>query len=169
MAAKLSCTLPSCRSIHTWLRCASVRPAQCASILAAIAASNKPSASASQTLTSVRSRPPVGINLPTGDKVSRYSTMTRESYKASPVSISRHGTLPKGLNSTMVESGAHTSSSSNWYSSFFSAITMRTLRTYGLVTAPSSFIKSLVCCSSVILSLQIVRSFACDAGPKIQQ
>ncbi len=65
--------------------------------------------------------------------------MTRESNKASPPSMTKHGTLPKGLDCTMVVLAAHTSSRMNWYSSFFSAMTMRTLRTYGLVTAPINF------------------------------
>ena len=139
MATKLSCTLPSWRSIQTWLRSLSERPAQCASKRAVMAASSKPSAKASQVFTSVRSRPLWGISLPTGDKVSRYSTMTRESNKASPPSMTKQGTLPKGLDCTMVVLAAHTSSRMNWYSSFFSAMTMRTLRTYGLVTAPINF------------------------------
>jgi DNA-binding NarL/FixJ family response regulator len=41
--------------------------------------------------------PDGGISLPTGDRVSRYSTMTRESNTASPPSITRQGTLPSGL------------------------------------------------------------------------
>ena len=55
--------------------------------------------------------------------------MTRESNKASPPSMTKQGTLPKGLDWVMVVSAAQTSSRMNWYSSFFSAITMRTLRT----------------------------------------
>ncbi len=78
---------------------------------------------------SARSRPAAGISLPTGDRVSKYSTMTRESNTASPPSITRHGTLPSGLASGTVESAAQGSASSSWKSSFFSAMTMRTLRT----------------------------------------
>ena len=55
--------------------------------------------------------------------------MTRESNKASPPSMTKQGTLPKGLEAMMVVSAAQTSSSTNWYSSFFSAMTTRTLRT----------------------------------------
>ena len=54
--------------------------------------------------------------------------MTRESNTASPPSITRQGTLPSGLDLS-ISSLAHTSSSTSWKSSFFSAITMRTLRT----------------------------------------
>ena len=43
------------------------------------------------------SRPEGGISLPTGDRVSTYSTMTRESNTASPPSSTRQGTLPSGL------------------------------------------------------------------------
>ena len=41
------------------------------------------------------------MSLPTGDKVSRYSTITRESNKASPPSMIKQGTLPKGLDNAM--------------------------------------------------------------------
>ena len=78
--------------------------------------------------TSMRSRPGGGISLPTGLSVSRYSTMTRESNTASPPSITRQGTLPSGLDFSTA-SVPHTSSSTNWKSSFFSTITTRTLRT----------------------------------------
>ena len=108
IAFTLACTLSSWRSIHAWLRCALVRPSQVASSLAITEASSTPSASASQVLTSARSRPTVGINLPTGDSVSRYSTMTRESNKASAPSMIRHGTLPSGLDSLILESPDHT-------------------------------------------------------------
>ena len=75
-----------------------------------------------------RSRPAAGISLPTGDRVSRYSTMTRESKIASLPSITRQGTLPSGL-ALRISSLFQTSSSTRLKSSFFSAITMRTLRT----------------------------------------
>ena len=79
-----------------------------------MAASIRPSASASQVFTSVRSRPVVGMSLPTGESVSRYSTITRESKMASAPSITRQGTLPSGLAWAMVVSAAHTSSSTSW-------------------------------------------------------
>ena len=129
MAAKLAWILSIWRSIHAELRCASVRPVQVASSRAAMAASSKPSAKASQVFTSARSRPEVGMSLPTGDMVSRYSVMTRESNIASPPSMIKQGTLPKGLALPIVLSLDHTSSSTNWNSSFFSASTTRTLRT----------------------------------------
>ena len=77
------------------------------------AASHRPSASASQVRTSTRSRPDGGISLPTGDKVSTYSVMTRESNTASPPSSTRQGTLPSGLAASMA-SLPHTSSSTSW-------------------------------------------------------
>ena len=42
------------------------------------------------------------MSLPTGDSVSRYSTITRESNTASPPSITRQGTLPSGLEARMI-------------------------------------------------------------------
>ncbi len=128
MATSAAVTRLSCRSIQACERCASLRPVQTLSIRASNAASSTPSDSASQVRTSMRSRPDGGISLPTGDSVSRYSTMTRESNTASPPSITRQGTLPSGLDSSTT-SVAQTSSSMSWKSSFFSAITMRTLRT----------------------------------------
>jgi hypothetical protein len=52
-----------------------------------------------------------------------------ESCKASPVSINKQGTFPKGFDDTILVLAAQTSSCTNSYSSFFSAITIRTLRT----------------------------------------
>ncbi|MCY1554745.1 hypothetical protein D9M68_913370 [compost metagenome] len=75
-----------------------------------MAASSTPSASASQVFTSARSRPWVGMSLPTGDSVSRYSTITRESNTASPPSMTRQGTLPSGLEVPICVSADHTSS-----------------------------------------------------------
>ena len=72
-----------------------------------------PSASASQQRTSTRSRPDGGISLPTGDSVSAYSQITRESNTASSSSITRHGTLPIGLKAWMLVSGAQTFSSTS--------------------------------------------------------
>jgi hypothetical protein len=66
-----------------------------------MAASIMPSASASHVRTSTRSRPDDGMSLPTGDSVSTYSTMTRESNTASAPSMTRHGTLPSGLDARM--------------------------------------------------------------------
>ena len=100
------------RSIQACER-ASPRGAQLASRRAAIAASSTPSASASQVRTSTRSRPVVGIKRPTGDSVSTYSTITRESKIASTPSTTRHGTLPSGLDFSML-SLAQTSSSTYW-------------------------------------------------------
>ncbi len=77
------------------------------------AASSTPSPSASQHRTSTRSRPEGGISLPTGDSVSTYSQITRESNTAAPSSITRHGTLPSGLEAWIVVSAAHTFSSSS--------------------------------------------------------
>ena len=53
------------------------------------------------------------MSLPTGDKVSRYSTMTRESNKASPPSMIKHGTLPSGLDRLIAVCADHTSSRTN--------------------------------------------------------
>ncbi len=128
IAANAACTRLRCRSIQACERCASLRPVQTFSMRASKAASSTPSASASQVRTSMRSRPAGGMSLPTGDSVSRYSTMTRESKTASPPSMIRQGTLPSGLDLS-TSSLAHTSASVSWKSSFFSAITMRTLRT----------------------------------------
>ena len=72
-----------------------------------------PSASASQVRTSVRSRFGSGIRRASGERASRYSTMTRESNTASPPSITRHGTLPSGLDAR-IASLLQTSSSTNW-------------------------------------------------------
>ena len=77
-------------------------------------ASITPSASASQVLTSARSRLCCGISLPTGDRVSRYSTITRESNIASLPSMIRQGTLPSGLELAIVVSADQTSSITNW-------------------------------------------------------
>jgi hypothetical protein len=54
------------------------------------------------------------MSLPTGERVSRYSTMTRESNMASAPSITRHGTLPSGLDAMMWVSDDQTSSTTNW-------------------------------------------------------
>src|SRR5690606_29927804 len=64
---------------------------------------------------------------------------TRESKRAPPSSMIRQGTFPSGLYCWMVESCAQTLSRTNSYSSFFSARTIRVLRTYGLVNEPISF------------------------------
>jgi hypothetical protein len=72
-----------------------------------------PSASASQVRTSMRSRLPSGIKRLTGERVSRYSTITRESKIASPPGSTKHGTLPSGLDLRIL-SLAQTSSSSCW-------------------------------------------------------
>jgi hypothetical protein len=48
----------------------------------------------------------------------------------------RHGTVPSGFELPIVVVADHTSSSSSWHSMRFSAITMRTLRTYGLERDP---------------------------------
>ena len=88
----------------------------------------------------MRSRLNVGIKRPTGDRVSRYSTITRESNTGVSPSTSRHGTLPSGLCCATMALGESTSSSTSVQSSFFSASTMRTLRTNGLVVLPISFI-----------------------------
>ena len=61
------------------------------------AASQMPSASASQRLTTMRWRDGSGISRDTGLTVSRYSTMTRESKSAVPSSSTSTGTLPSGL------------------------------------------------------------------------
>ncbi len=78
-----------------------------------MAASIRPSASASQVRTSVRSRFGSGISRASGERASRYSTMTRESKTASPPSITRQGTLPSGFEAR-IASLAQTSSLSNW-------------------------------------------------------
>ncbi|MOA66557.1 hypothetical protein D3C78_1933610 [compost metagenome] len=52
--------------------------------------------------------------MPTGDRVSMYSTMTRESNIASPPSMIRHGTLPSGFEWAIVVSADQTSSITNW-------------------------------------------------------
>jgi NAD(P)-dependent dehydrogenase (short-subunit alcohol dehydrogenase family) len=114
MAATPSSTLVRWRSIQAALRSPSLRPAQVASRRQSTPASMTPSASASQVLTSARSRPCCGMSLPTGDSVSRYSTITRESNIASPPSMIRQGTLPSGLELAMVVSAAQTSSITNW-------------------------------------------------------
>ena len=114
MACSANSILPIWRAVHAGLRCASVRPLQVASRRAKMAASSRPSAKASQVLTSARSRPPVGISLPTGDKVSKYSTMTRESNTASPPSMIKQGTLPKGLEVWICVWADQTSSVTNW-------------------------------------------------------
>jgi hypothetical protein len=75
-------------------------------------ASSRPSASASQVRTSARSRPEAGISRLTGERVSTYSTITRESNTASPPSITRQGTLPSGFAAVMRVSADQTSSSS---------------------------------------------------------
>ena len=54
------------------------------------------------------------MSLPTGDSVSRYSTITLESKTASPPSITKQGTLPSGLAWAMVVSADQTSSNTNW-------------------------------------------------------
>ena len=74
-----------------------------------MAASIMPSASASQVRTSVRSRFGSGIRRASGERASRYSTITRESNTASPPSITRHGTLPSGFDAR-IASLAQTSS-----------------------------------------------------------
>ena len=62
--------------------------------------------------------------------VSRYSTITRESYSdMADLVNTRQGTLPSGLCCIRTGSGAHGLSCSKVYSSFFSANTTRTLRT----------------------------------------
>jgi hypothetical protein len=114
MALRAPSTLPSWRSIQAWQRCSSLRPAQVASSRARMAASITPSARASQVLTSARSRPEGGISLPTGESVSRYSTITRESNTASAPSMIRQGTLPSGLEVAMLVSADHTSSWMKW-------------------------------------------------------
>ena len=113
MAAMPLVILARWRSIHAWLRSPSARPAQVASRRHSTPASITPSASASQVLTSARSRPCCGMSLPTGDRVSRYSTITRESNIASLPSITRQGTLPSGFELAMVVSAAQTSSWTN--------------------------------------------------------
>ena len=114
MATSEASTLAIWRSIQAWQRCSSLRPAQVASSRARMAASITPSASASQVLTSARSRPEGGISLPTGESVSRYSTITRESNTASPPSMTRQGTLPSGLEAAIEVWADHTSSWMNW-------------------------------------------------------
>ncbi|MCY1384821.1 hypothetical protein D9M69_731200 [compost metagenome] len=68
---------------------------------------------ASQHLTAARSRPGWGIRRATGDRVSTYSTMTRESKRAPPSSMTRHGTLPSGLYVWICVSADQTFSSSS--------------------------------------------------------
>jgi hypothetical protein len=113
MACRAEFTRTIWRSIQAWLRSPSARPAQVCSRRAAMLASSRPSARASQVRTSARSRPVAGISLPTGESMSTYSTITRESNTASPPSITRQGTLPSGLEARM-SSRAQTSSSTNW-------------------------------------------------------
>ena len=136
MAAKVFCTWPSLRSIQAGLRCASLRPAQVFSKRALMAASIRPSAKASQVFTAMRSRPAAGSSLPTGERLSKYSTMTRESNTASPPSINRQGTCPNGLLWRSVLSSAQGLLRTKSQSSFFSAKTTRTLRTKGLARDP---------------------------------
>ena len=110
MAARASSTFFIWRAIQASLRSLSARPGQVRSSRARMAASIRPSASASQVFTSTRSRPDGGISRPTGDSMSRYSTITRESNTASCPSITRQGTLPSGLAAAICVSSAHTSS-----------------------------------------------------------
>ena len=112
MASKAASILPCWRAIQLSLRSASGRWVYSARI--STAASSRPSARASQHLTSERSRPEGGSSRQTGVIVSRYSTMTRESKTAPPSSMIRQGTLPSGLESWMRVSAAHTFSCSNW-------------------------------------------------------
>ena len=112
MAFRATCTRLIWRSIQGWLRAPS-RGAQVASMRASSKASQVPSARASQVRTSTRSRPDGGISLPTGERVSTYSTITRESNTASPPSITRQGTLPSGLDLS-IASLPQASSSTSW-------------------------------------------------------
>ncbi|CFP67326.1 Uncharacterised protein [Bordetella pertussis] len=111
MASRLARTLPYWRSIHSGLCCAAGRRRSRTTVTQA---SSRPSAMASQHLTAARSRPGCGISRATGDRVSRYSTITRESNSAPPSSMTRQGTLPSGLYFCTCESGDQTFSSSSW-------------------------------------------------------
>jgi hypothetical protein len=99
-----------------------------------------PSASASQRLTSVRSRLGAGISLLLGVTLSMYSTMTRESNSGVSSSSTSAGILPSGLMLGTLLPSSQGESITKSYSIFFSASTMRTLRTNGLVWEPISFI-----------------------------
>ena len=79
----------------------------------AIAASLSPSASASRRLTAMRCRLGSGIRRETGLTVSRYSTMTRESYRCVPSSSTSTGILPSGLKACTGLSGVHGDTSEN--------------------------------------------------------
>ena len=94
----------------------------------ATVASQMPSASASQRRTTMRCRAGSGMSRDTGLTLSRYSTITRESYSDVPSSSTSTGTLPSGLNCCACDEASNGASATASYSIFFSASTMRTLR-----------------------------------------
>ena len=123
--SKPSITLSSCLSILACNCCSGgLRP----SSIAATAASQIPSLSASQRRTKILALWSCGIKRATGVWKSKYSTITFESYRLSPSFKTSTGILPSGLCSFTGDSGSLSTTSCKTSSMCFSSATMRTLR-----------------------------------------